>query len=49
MNIGVFLLLMAICLGLVYLVHKYFGKKVKFKNKKQLPQPVTVIFFDRQQ
>lgn len=27
MNIGVFLLLMAICLGLVYLVHKYFGKK----------------------
>lgn len=26
MNIGVFLLLMAICLGLVYLVHKYFGK-----------------------
>ena len=27
MNIGVFLLLMAICMGLVYLVHKYFGKK----------------------
>ena len=27
MNIGVFLLLMVICLGLVYLVHKYFSKK----------------------
>jgi len=27
MNIGVFLLLMAICLGLVYLVHKYFDKE----------------------
>lgn len=27
MNIGIFLLLMAICLGLVYLVHKYFGKE----------------------
>ena len=27
MSIGIFLLLMAICLGLVYLVHKYFGKE----------------------
>jgi len=27
MNIGVFLLLIAICLGLIYLVHKYFGKE----------------------
>jgi len=27
MSIGVFLLLMAICLGLVYLVHKYFRKE----------------------
>lgn len=27
MNIVIFLLLVAICLGIVYLVHKYFGKK----------------------
>lgn len=26
MNIVVFLLLMAICMGLIYLIHKYFGK-----------------------
>jgi len=27
MSIGIFLLLMAICLGTIYLVHKYFGKE----------------------
>ena len=27
MNIGIFLLLMAICMGLMYIVHKYFGKE----------------------
>ena len=27
MGVCVFLLLMAICLGLVYVVHKYFGKE----------------------